>query len=314
MLGMSQKFDSLLQLVNPNGTAGSQGATTDAYPHQPSHQPTTHHLPSQRQQGGRHLGSTPRAEYRSTRGDPRPQTYSDYVAHQLQQEDFTVPRSDHGKAMYPDIFVNNLAPKPYMFIERPGVNTMKKKLELRDSLPFNEYMAAYLRMIRDPRADQEHLNEFHVEHLQQVCEDSMKRDWPMVRRWSQATLDDIEKGKYGWEDRHQIQWERLNHAVLQVKHIPPTQPRQEQRDMCEIPCRDFNSMMGCINNRSHLGRNVQFVHVCSLCIAQTGDRAHHSAVACPRRDTGLQRGQYQMARASGPVQPQQQLLPTPKNL
>ena len=60
-------------------------------------------------------------------------------------------------------------------------------------MTYKEYMFAYLKMVRDPRAGQAHLIYYHMEHLPQVAEDALSRDWTAARRWWQGTLDSIEE-------------------------------------------------------------------------------------------------------------------------
>ena len=49
--------------------------------------------------------------------------YDDYVLAQLRREDFQAQRVDDGKGFVNDIYNKVLAPKPYMYMDRPGVNT-----------------------------------------------------------------------------------------------------------------------------------------------------------------------------------------------
>ena len=84
----------------------------------------------------------------------------------------------------------------------------------------------------------------------------------------------------------------------------------ERQDRRDIPCKGFNSHLGCINPRSHQGRNVNFIHACSLCFSQVGDRAPHPAVGCPRGQRSTQAVNMPIPRAYT-----QQATPvfTPKN-
>ena len=101
-----------------------------------------------------------------------------------------------------------------------------------------------------------------------------------MRRWSQSAFDAVENGSLDWTDRNALQLDRLHHAILATKGPQPsTQSQVEKRD---LPCRDFNAMSGCSIPRSHPGRNVTFVHVCSMCFV-VGERQYHPAHACPRR-------------------------------
>ena len=276
VMGMNQKFDMLLTLNR------EPPITTDNEPHaahgQHARRPRVHSQPALSEGdvgSGGHIGSPARPR----RIDPRAQPYADFVADQLRREEFTVPRQDDGRALASDMYIKTLIPKPYMYLDRPGLSTIKKKLDVRDTMSFNEYTVSFLKMVRDPRAAQNDLLDLHLEHLQQVIEDAGSRDWPSVRRWSQATFDKVENGALSWEDRYGMQIERMRHALLASSKPAGPGGYVDRRD---LPCRDFNAHTGCMHPRAHQGRNVMFAHICASCF-QVGERAPHSAVACPRK-------------------------------
>ena len=188
------------------------------------------------------------------------------------------PRSDEGKSLASDIFTKQLLPKPYMYLSRLGLSTLKKKLDARESVTFNEYVSSYIKMIRDPRSELHGPLDAHLEHIQQVVEDAAIRDWPTVRRWSQAMFDAVETGALKWEDRVALQLDRMQYAIAATRSQQP-HLHTERRD---IPCKDFNGHVGCIHPKSHMGRTVNFVHVCAMCFS-AGDRSPHPAHTCPRR-------------------------------
>ena len=203
VMGMTEKFDELLSVFNPEQTTRSPAEAARAAP--------AHHVPG-RIPAGRHF-----EESMPSPLDPRAPAYSDYVTNQLRREDFAVPRLEEGKSMAPDPFVKELLVKPYMYINRPGMTTMRKKLEARETMSFHEYIMSFIKMIRDPRAGLKDLMEVHLEHLQQVVEDAAVRDWSLVRRWSQSTFDAVENGSLSWSDRYALQRDRMHHAILATK-------------------------------------------------------------------------------------------------
>ena len=93
------------------------------------------------------------------------------------------------------------------------MNTLNKKLEEGESMTFNEYILAYLRMIGDPRANRSHLIYYHMERLQHLAEDASQREWAASRAWSQKTPDEIEAGSYMWQDTQIIQLDRVQKAI-----------------------------------------------------------------------------------------------------
>ena len=261
VLGMSDKFDAVMNSLShsvsdPSPTGGHEAAR----PAGPT-SPSPPHLHRQ----GSHPSHTARP------------LFADFVAEQLQREEFVVPRAEDGKVLTSDICAENLYPKPYMFLARTALNTIRKKRDARESMTFNEYLVSFLKMLRHPKTAPYFNHALLLEHLQQIVEDSLIREWSVVRRWSQAMFDKIEKGDHTWEDKSHTQLERIRYALLAQKS--QHNDRQERR---EVPCRDFNSLTGCIHNGPHLGRHVNFIHVCSLCMSQTRDKMPHIVAGCPR--------------------------------
>ena len=121
-----------------------------------------------------------------------------------------------------------------MYLDRPGMTTIRKKLDARETMTFNEYVVAYLKMIRDPRAEQGQVIDKHIEHIQQIVQDASVREWAVVRKWSQSIFDAIEGGQLTWQDRREIQIQRLTHAVM-ANRLPPSGGRIdrgiERRDL-----------------------------------------------------------------------------------
>ena len=104
-----------------------------------------------------------------------------YVDQILQQERFR-PAQVEGKAhLASDAFIENLIPKPYMYVSREGVQTLKQKLENRSSTTPMQYVNATIALLNDPRAfhpeDRSHI----LRHLQDVTHDIMERPWEDVR-------------------------------------------------------------------------------------------------------------------------------------
>ena len=268
VMGMTEKFDELLTNFN---CRSDQARDKQRRPHQaaPVDPPAGVRIRGRRYEEAR----PPHMDYRA------PQ-FSEYVAEELQREEFAVPRHDEGKSLASSMYIKTLIRKPYMYLSRPGLVSLNKKLDARETMTFHEYIVAFIKMIRDPKAELAGLNDFLLEHLQQVTEDAATRDWPSVRRWSQTTFDAVENGTTEWQDRAGMQVERLRHAILAVR--PSNVAHTQAVDRRDIPCKDFNSPHGCSNMQSHAGRNVNFAHVCSLCFS-AGGRLPHPAHTCPRR-------------------------------
>ena len=220
--------------------------------------------------------------------------YDDFIQEQLRREEFLAARNDDGKGIVSDIYVRNLSPKPYMYLDRPGLNTVRKKLDARQTMTYQEYVCAYLKMVRDPRANQSHLVYYHLEHLQQIAEDALKREWAATRDWSQKVLDEIEKGSYDWADSQTIQLERLNMALNYPRQASQGSNHQYVADRAEgEPCKDFNSDRGCAWGKHHGSGGSRQVHSCSYCYAQTARfgqssrHCFHDIMHCKRREVDL---------------------------
>ena len=306
--GMNDKFERLLSFLP---TEGSTPAPRDRRQTAARH---THQTPPRAgAPPTRQVWAPPAGDYNTRRGHAGPPpppadfphrrtlkgpAYDNYVEEQLGREDFIATRADDGKGIAQDILTKHLDPKPYMYVKRPGVNTIKKRLDARESLSFNEYMLAYIKMIRDPRADQMVDVHYHLEHLQHLAEDALYRDWASARAWSQETLDEIEKGSYSWEDRQHIQWERLRHAV-DASRPAPEGPRAVREDRAN-PCRDFNGDRGCTHPTHHGTHPLRFMHICAYCYNQTSRHiTTHCRATCIRRDVDSGHRQKGFSKNSG---------------
>ena len=105
-----------------------------------------------------------------------------YVDLLLQQEKFRPPAVDGKTHLAPDIFVNTLLPKPYMYVTREGVTTVKQKLDIRTSLSPMEYVHAALKLANDARACDPYDREYILRHIQDVAHDAMERQLEAVRK------------------------------------------------------------------------------------------------------------------------------------
>ena len=287
--GINQKFDRLLSFL-PSDT--HQTSPRDRPDARSARAARPAPAPTPQPPANRHSRPTMNGQQDSTGGRDRPRgyprredlrgpAYQGYVAEQLRREELAAERWDDGKGIAPDILTKHLEPKPYMYVKRPGLETIKKKLEARPTLTFNEYVLVYIKMVRDPRANQNRDVYFHLEHLQHLAEDALARDWTCAREWSQETLDEIEKGSYTWEDQHIIQMERIKNALAAARSNPKP-PAREDRPQ---PCRDFNGERGCTFPTHHGTGHARALHACTYCLTQTGRQiTTHGRATCIRRE------------------------------
>ena len=233
---------------------------------------------------------------------PRPATrYLDFENELKKGEpDFTTHR---GKDMVKDFYVDHPIPRPYMFLDIPGLHTQKEKATYRDKMTFNEYVLAFTTMLRDRRAcspeDWPHL----VEHLNQVACDATSRPWPDVRNWSDSVFGRIEKGDITWDNTAEIQYDRMRMSIAPsaAKNQAPSQDPQPQSQR-SVTCADFSARR-CRHKASHTEAGITYMHNCAWCFAALNLRnTTHNVIDC---DNKFGRQLDRQPRA----QPQQQNIP-----
>ena len=211
---------------------------------------------------------------------PRRRDVRNFIEQHLEDEAYRVPRSE-GKAHFlSDIHVKELIPKPYMYVDRFNGQTLKKKLESRDSVTALEYINAFISLLRDKRLPESSDHRFMFAHLHDVSRDAVRRPWQDIRQWSQRVFDGIERGEFYWDDSQRIQNERFSLA------LGAGIPQQGQPGNAEIRvrvqeviCPDYNSDRGCtasvvgVKDRvHHVEGNIKHAHICMYCMAASPTR------------------------------------------
>lgn len=197
----------------------------------------------------------------------------------MSKEDYR-PSNAHGKTGQND----HPMVKPYMFIDREGMQTAKQRLEVRANMSFNEYINCSLLLLNDEEtynpSDLKHI----LRHLSAVTTDAMVRPWAGVRRWSQYIWDCVERGKCKWDGYNFIQDERVRMSYMSgpqpsvPAHTSNTRA-QGQDSLVVVLCRDFNGPTGCRFQGTHEDKNVKHLHACSHCDT-LGRRSNHSYQRC----------------------------------
>ena len=217
----------------------------------------------------------------------------------LENETYRVPRSE-GKAHFlSDIHVKELIPKPYMYVERLSGQTLKKKLENRESVSALEYINAFISLLRDKRVPENKDNKFMFAHLHDVTRDAVRRPWREVRQWSQRVFDGVERGEFFWDDSQAIQNERFSLALGgsmtggSYLSQPGACTSQEVngRACLEVICPEFNSDRGCsasisgVKDRAHhIVGGAKYAHICMYCMAAANQRQPHPVGGCYRKE------------------------------
>lgn len=206
----------------------------------------------------------------------------------------------NGRYQYSNDFSSaRVMAKPYMYLSRDGLFSVKHKLEARQSITSLEYVDATLALLADRRAfDNRDYNDI-MHHLRKVTRDALERPWPAVRRWSQFVWDSIEAGDICWADRDEIQEERVRLCLTSTvsSHQNNVSNVKKHNANAEVICRDYNSRHGCRHREGHGDAHVFYTHCCSYCDS-VGKVCFHSVRECERRVTHARNDNgYQQGRA-----------------
>ena len=136
-------------------------------------------------------------------------------------------------------------------------------------------MVAYTAMMQDGTLIHPEDKPAHMEHLRQVCQDTVDWPWPAVRKWSNLVFDQIERGEITWADKQTIQYERMR-TVMAV--------RPDQQMVVTVPCPKFNEGACQRSVDTHREGSVTFSHVCNYCssVGAPG-KNNHPATECAKR-------------------------------
>lgn len=239
-------------------------------PSMPMSNQTSNSVPRQQmQQGQRNLSS------------------EEFIQREMDQDKFAYPEA--GKNTFAnDVIPSRLMSKPYMFIYRDGVSTMKQKLDARQSITSTEYNDASLSLLSDLRAF--HPNNFN--DIPSLTQCHSRR--PGVPVAGCKEVDTMHMGLGGdgamsWADRDIIHEERVrmcltsayNHNV--VNHSNRYEiPARRHQGMQEVTCRQFNTRNGCPHKESHAEGQVYSLHICTYCDS-VGRTCYHSVRECERQ-------------------------------
>lgn len=217
------------------------------------------------------------------------------VDRQLSEEEFLLREmardrfqyTESGRYAYSsDFTAARVMAKPYMYLSREGLFSLKHKLDARQTINPLEYVDATLALLADKRAYEVRYYPDIMHHLRKVTRDAQERPWPAVRRWSQSIWDAIEAGDLTWYDRDAIQEERVRLCFTGPTITPPSSAsgNKKQNASTEVICRDFNSRQGCRFREGHGDAHIFHTHCCSYCDS-VGRTCFHSIRECERRVT-----------------------------
>ena len=197
-----------------------------------------------------------------------------------------------------DMFVRDPISKPYMYLNRPGCNSLAQKLAARNTMSEREYMAAYMAMLHDEEVYDPRDYRDMVDHLRCITEDCMRKTWPTVREWSQKLFDKVERKQIRWDDKQAIQndrftvqapiaaaEERTPHSAGGASDHKSTRGRIEAEPH-ERPCAVYNSAKRCTQQQHHQDGPQDVVHACAYCYRITQAYYDHTETNCRRKNRG----------------------------
>lgn len=216
----------------------------------------------------------------------RQMTADDFIERELQRDRFECPNT--GRYSYSnDISGSRIIAKPYMYLYREGIQTMKQRLEARNNMSLNEYLDAVLALLADRRAYIATDYNDIMDHVRKVVRDALERPWAAVRRWTQFIWDNVETGQITWGDRDIIQDERVRLCLTCTAITAPSNNQNDNRKGAtsnQVICRSFNTRIGCQHRESHGDANIWYLHCCSYCDS-VGKTCYHTVRECERRVT-----------------------------
>lgn len=272
-----------------------QQATPVNQPQVPSHPPTQNAQVLQQTTPYRQNNyNNPQSTYRpGVNNQPQHShqlTPNTFIQREMERDRFAYPEAGKVSSIN-EVTNNRVITKPYMFLYRDGISTMKQKLDVRHTMTASEYTDAILTLLSDQRAYDP--KDFHdiFHHLRKVTRDTLERPWPAVRRWTQYIWDSVEDGSIAWSDADVIQEERVrmcltsHHAQISYAQNNTYQiPARRNQGLQELACRAFNTRNGCHHRESHVEGSVYLLHICTYCDS-VGKACYHSVRDCERRVT-----------------------------
>ena len=247
--------------------------------------PTPRSSTPQRSQPARERTGPSEARLPPPRQLRREQDRDGYVERLLQEERMR-PTNTAGKAnIASDIFHESTIPKPYIYVTREACDSLKQKLDIRNTLAPMEYVHAALALINDNRSHHPQDREHILRHIQEVAHDAIDRQWDEVRRWTQFIWDEVEKDHLRWSDRQLIHNHRVSMAISGSKgrgqYTTTNSNHTEGRaQRTEVICRAFNSRSGCRHRSHHDEGHIRHQHICSFCDSINRHCTGHNVLGC----------------------------------
>ena len=204
-----------------------------------------------------------------------------FIEQHIQKEEMGHQRADGKNPFISDIFTEKLIGKPYMFMEREGVRTLKEKLDARGTMSSKEYINALIALTKYKPAYDQECAQHILTHLHEVSTDDLTGDWRRVMAWSQHVFDQVEKKQLFWHEYQEIQNLRFRLCYSDsVAAMDTGSSRQtNSAQSLTVTCPEFNQVKGCGHRGDHSVGNVKLLHACAFCYGK-GKQLPHNIIAC----------------------------------
>ena len=275
--GMNQKLMKIMEFMQPvhiPKAAGGIGSGTSPTPTQHPAPLTIAQVDTQpHTQPG--MGLPPPTVLKSL-----PQ-HQDFVEAQLRREELQHQPTEGKLHFVSDILAPKALVKPYMFLEKSGMSTLKQKLEHRHLMNKDEYLTAFLALLKKKAAYDLDDYDYLFAHLHNVSTDGLSRPWRDVLRWSQLMFDKVEARELSWKDRVDMQDERVRISMTGGGDETTSKVKGSSSNS-SVACPEFNGERGCKHRHDHMDGSVKSLHVCAYCLSK-GKRLHHTVTACQNK-------------------------------
>ena len=209
---------------------------------------------------------------------------ANYIDHYQQAAQVKIPDTQ-GESL--SMSAQNNICHPYMFIQRHDIkdNDFQKKFQVRNSISFEEYMHAYLKMLTalNPPFPVIGALKFHLEHMKDISLLSQTKPWEHVRFWTLSLFDSVESGNISWDQTQEIYNEKIRVLELADHLISSNVSICKQYNQGTCPKQYWDI-------KTHIVELTTQKHLCSYCLRTDKLEVQHPEYKCRAKKGGFRRG------------------------
>ena len=172
---------------------------------------------------------------------------------------------------------SNSISHPYMYIQRYDVkeNDYAKKFHIRNTISFEEYIHAYLKMLTVPNPPFEVKGSlrYHLDHMKDISLLSQTKPWEYVRFWSLFLFDNLETGALSWDEPQNMHNEKIR--VMDLAHHLIT----TNVSICKA-YQTGNCIKQHCDIKSHIVELSTQKHICAYCNRNEKAEFNHPEYKC----------------------------------